>query len=474
MSLATLLVLIGAGVVLIALIVLLLAVQYRKVGPNEVLIISGGRKRTVTALDGTKRKVGYRHRLGGGTLVLPFLEKVDSLPMEVITLTVKTPEVLTHGGVPIMAEAMAQIKIGSSDAAIHQAAEQFLGLGKNGIRDVATSVVEGKMREVVGTMTVEQIYRGRQEFSTKVVQALKDDFEKMGLVMLSFALKDISDTQGYIDSLSRPQIAAAKRDAAIAQAETEKESVVKSSLARREAEVARLQAEALIAKAQWENEGKKAESQVLVNQRKAQADFSYELERFRLSQEIKKEEAKVRQIEKEEAIKTEQLEISRREKELDSTVLKPADARKYQIKAEAEAEEFRIQAEARGKAEALKLEGLAEAERVRQRGLAEAEAMAKKAQAWDKYNQAAVFETYMKVLPELARAVAEPLGKVDKIVVVGGDKGLGTTRITGQVAEILAQMPEVVKSLAGVDLKKFLQDKLTPEAKDDKHDKPAK
>jgi len=294
--------------------------------------------------------------------------------------------------------------------------------------------------------------------------------------MLSFSLKDISDTQGYIDSLSRPQIAAAKRDAAIVQAETEKESVVKSSLARREAEVARLQADALIAKAQWDNEAKKAESQVQVNQKKAQADFSYELERFRLSQDIKREEAKVRQIEKEEAIKTEQLEISRREKELDSTVLKPADARKYQIKAEAEAEEFRIQAEARGKSEAMKLEGLAEAECVRQRGLAEAEAMAKKAQAWDKYNQAAIFETYMKVLPELARAVAEPLGKVDKIVVVSGDKGLGTTRITGQVAEILAQMPEVVKSLAGVDLKKFLQDKLAPapESRDDKHDKPAK
>jgi flotillin len=474
MSLATLLVLIGAGVVLIALIILLLAVQYRKVGPNEVLIISGGRKRTITAIDGTKQKIGYRCRLGGGTLVLPFLERVDSLPMEVITLNVKTPEVLTHGGVPILAEASAQIKIGSSDAAVYQAAEQFLGLGKDGIRDVATSVVEGKMREVVGTMTVEQIYRGRQDFSAKVVQAIKADFEKMGLVMLSFSLKDISDTQGYIDALSRPQIAAAKRDAAIAQAETEKESVVKSSLARREAEVARLQADALIAKSQWDNEAKKAESQVAVNQRKAQADFSYELERFRLSQEIKKEEAKVKQIEKEEAIKTEQLEIARREKELDSTVLKPADARKYQIKAEAEAEEYRIQAEARGKAEAMKLEGLAEAERVRQYGLAEAEAMVKKAQAWDKYNQAAMFETYLKVLPELAKAVAEPLSKVDKIVVVSGDKGLGTTRITGQVAEILAQLPEVVKSLAGVDLKKFLQDKLAPESKDDKHDKPAK
>jgi len=326
------------------------------------------------------------------------------------------------------------------------------------------------MREIIGTMTVEQIYRGRQEFSSKVSEAIQSDFTKMGLVMLSYALKDISDSQGYIDSLSRPQIAAAKRDAAIAQAETEKDSIIKSSQARREAEVARLQADAQIAKAGWENEAKKAESQVLVNQKKAQADFSYELERFRLAQEIKKEEAKVKLIEKEEAVRIETAEISRKEKELDSNVLKPADARKYQIKAEADAEEYRIQAEARGKAEAMKLEGLADAERIKQKGLAEAEAMSKKAQAWEKYNQAAIFETYMKILPDLARAVAEPLSKVDKIVVVGGEKGLGTTRITGQVAEILAQLPEIVQSLAGVDLKKFLKDKLSPAA-DDKEKK---
>jgi flotillin len=324
------------------------------------------------------------------------------------------------------------------------------------------------MREVIGTMTVEQIYRGRQEFSDKVTIATRSDFSKMGLAMMSFALKDISDTQGYLDSLSKPQISAAKRDAAIAEAETEKEAIIKSSQARKEGEIARLAAEALIAKAQWENEAKKSESQVSVNKQKAQADFSYELERHRLSQEIKKEEAKVKLIEKEQAIQIEQFEIARKEKELESSVLKTADARKYQIKAEAEAEEYRIQAEAKGKAEALRLQGQVEAEQIKSKGLAEAEAMLKKAQAWDKYNQAAILEMYMKILPELARAVSEPLSKVDKIVVVGGDKNLGTTKITSQVAEVLAQMPEVVKSLTGVDLKKFLKDKLNPEEKEGK------
>jgi flotillin len=468
MNLTSWLILGGAIVLIIVLINVVMALGYRKVGPNEALIIAGGRKHTITLPDGTKRRVGYRYRLGGRVFVWPGMEKVFVLPMDIIPVSIRTPEVLTSGGVPIMAEASAQVKVDSSDETIQRAAEQFLGIGREGIRDVAVNVLEGKVREVIGGMSVEEIYRGRAEFSKRVAAAVKDDFHKMGLAMLSFALKDISDTQGYIDSLSKPQIAAAKRDAAIAQAETEKESIIKSSQARKEAEVARLQSEAQIAKAQWDNEAKKAESQVFVNTKKAQADFSYELERHRLNQDLKKEEAKVKQVEKEEAIKIEQLEIARKEKELEATVIKPADARKYQIKSEAEAEEYRIAAEAKGKSEALKLEGLAQADEIRAKGVAEAEAMMKKAQAWEKYTQAAVLDTYIKALPELARAVSEPLSKVDKIVIVGGDKELGTTKVTAQVAQVLAQMPEVVKSLTGADIREFLKSKLSPEVKDAK------
>jgi flotillin len=470
MTLISELIWIGIVVLILALMVFLLAKQYRKVGPNEVLIISGGRKRSVLAPDGTKVKIGYRYRLGGGTFVLPFLETVNILPMEAITVHIKTPEVLTHSGVPLMAEGVAQVKIDSSDNSIQLAAGQFLGVGKEGIRAVAETVLEGKMRAVMGTMTVEEIYKNRHEFSTKVNEATQSDFSRMGLTMMSFALRDIGDTQGYLDALGKPQIAAAKRDAAIAEAETEKESTIKSSEARKEGEIARLAAEALIAKAQWENEAKKAQSQVQVNERKAQADFAYEIERSRLSQDLKKEDAKVKLIEKQESIKIEELEIARREKELDASVIKPADARKYQMKAEAEAEEYRIQAEARAKADAKKLEGIAEAEKTKQLGLAEAEFMLKKAQAWEKYNQAAILEMYLKMLPDLAKSVSEPLSKVDKIVVIGGEKSLGTTKITSQVAEILAQMPDVVKSLTGVDLKEYLKKKLAPKEKEEKEE----
>lgn len=467
MTFVSISILIGIIIVILVLLSILIAKQYRKVGPNEVLIISGGRKRSILQPDGTKRKVGYRYRLGGGTFVWPFLETVDILPIDVINLSIKIPEVLTYGGILIMADASAQVKINSDENSIRLAAEQFLGTGKDGIRDISSTILEGKTRAVIGTMTVEDIYRGRGEFADKVIKSVENEFYRMGLTLISFALKEISDTQGYLDALGKPQIAAAKRDATIAEAETEKEAVIKSSAARKEGEVARLNADALIAKAQWENEAKKAESQAQVNQKKARADFAYELERSCLNQDIKREEAKVKLIEKEESIKLETLEITRREKELDSSVIKPADARKYQIKAEAEAEGFRIQTEAKGKSEALMLEAKAEAEKIKQKGLAEAEIMLRKANAWEKYNQAAILEIYLKSLPELARAVSEPLSKVDKIILVGGDKGTGATKITSQVADILAQMPDVVESLTGIDLKKYFKEKLTPEKKEE-------
>jgi len=458
---------IGIIIIILVLVSFLISKQYRKVGPNEVLIISGGRKKAISEPDGTKRRVGYRTRLGGGTFVWPFLETVDILPIDVINLSIRTPEVLTNGGILILAEASAQVKVNSNEESIRLASEQFLGAGRDGIRDVSATILDGKMRAVIGTMTVEDIYRGRQIFADNVIKSVEAEFTRLGLTLISFALKEISDNQGYLDALGKPYIAAAKRDAAIAEAETEKEAVIKSSEARKEGEVARLSAEALIAKTQWENEAKKAASQVDVNKKKAQSDYAYELERFRLNQDIKREEGKVKFIEKQEAIKIEELETKRREKELDSSVIKPADARKYQMKAEAEAEEFRIQAEAKGKAEAIKLEGLAEAEKTRQQGLAESETMMKRAQACKEYNQAAMLEMYLNTLPELAKAVAEPLSKIDKIVLVGGDKGTGATKITSQVADVLAQMPEVVESLTGIDIKKYFQEKFKTEDKDE-------
>jgi flotillin len=459
MALTHLLILIGAIVVVLALVILGLAKQYKKVGPNEVLIISGGRKRTVEEPDGTKRQIGYRMHIGGGTFVMPLIERAEVLPLEVLTVTIKTPEVLTAQGVHIIAEAAAQVKVGSGEYAIRTAAEQFLATGTQGIKDVGYHILEGCMRATIGASTVEQIYQNREEFNNKVMQAASDDFTRMGLAVLSFALKDISDTQGYLESLGKPRIAQVKTEAAVAEAEANKDAAIKAAMARKEGDIVKFQAEADIASASRDYELKRAEFQTAINQKKAQADISYELERQRMHQQMKKEEYKVRLIEKEEAIKVEEKESLRKEKELESTVKKTADARKYQVQADAEAESYRLEQEAKGRAVARKLEGTTEAELTKVQGEAEAEAMRRKAESWAEYNQAAIYEMLIEKLPDLARAVSEPLSKVDKIVMVGGgqDGSLGASRISAEVARVLAQLPTIIETLGGVDLKKLLE-----------------
>ncbi|UCC81112.1 MAG: flotillin [Candidatus Zixiibacteriota bacterium] len=446
MDLTTLLILIGVVAVIIIFILVLLSKQYRKVGPNEVLIISGGRKRTVVDPDGTRRKIGYRMHIGGGTLVLPFLETARVLPLEVYTLDLLSNEAITAKGIQVNAVGQAQIKIGGDEASIRLAAEQFLGKGEEGIRDVATKILEGHMRAALGTMSVEELFQKRGEFSSLVKQSATKDFDRMGLDMLSFSLKDLSDTSGYIEALGKPRIAEAKSEATVAEANAEKEATIKAAEARKEADIAKFKAETEIASANREYELKRTEYQAAVNEKKASADLTYELERQKMNQKLKKEEYQVRLIEKEEAIKLEEKEIQRKEKELESTVKKQADARKYQVMAETEAEQYRLGAQAKAKAEAIKLEGEAEAD-----------IMKKKAVSYSEYNQAAVYEMLIKIMPELARAVSEPLSKVDKIVMVDSGGGGGASKLTKQVADVLAQLPAVVESLSGVDLKKLIE-----------------
>jgi flotillin len=445
MDLVSSLIVIGVIVLAVVLILILLSKQYRKVGPNEVLIISGGRKRTITDPDGSKRKIGYRMHIGGGTLVLPFLESAQVLPLEVYTLDLQSNEAITARGIQVNAHGQAQIKIGGDENSIRLAAEQFLGKGDQGIKDIAGEILEGHMRAALGTMTVEELFQKRQELAVKVKKAVENEFKLMGLHILSFSLKDISDTTGYIEALGKPRIAQARSEAAVAEAEAERDATVSASNARKDADIAKFRAESEIAAANKDYELKRAEYQASVNQKKASADLSYELERQKINQQLKKEEYAVRIVEKEAAIKLEEKEILRKEKELESTVIKQADARKYQIQTDAEAEAFRFQSEAKVKAEAIRLEGEAEAE-----------TMKKKALSYAHYNEAAIYEMLISIMPELARAVSEPLSKVEKIVMVDSGNGGGASKITKQVADVLAQLPTVVESLSGVDLKKLI------------------
>jgi flotillin len=457
MSVTSLIIIIAVAVVVVALILFAISKQYRNVGPNEVLIISGGRKRTVTEPDGTKRRIGYRTHIGGGTFVLPFVESAQVLPLDVISMSIKTPEVLTAQGVHIIAEGSSQVKVKGDDYSIRLAAENFLGKGSEGIRSIASEILEGHMRATLGSMTVEDLYRKRDEFARRVEDASKNDFDALGLGVIAFALKDFSDTQGYLAALGKPRIAQVKRDAAVAEAETDMDASIKSSEARKQGEIAKLKAEAEIARANRDYETQRAEFQADVNLKRAKADMSYDLERHRMNQQIKKEEYKVRLVEKEEGIKVEEQEIVRREMELEATVKKAADAKNYQIMKEADAESYRLALMEKGKTLAAKNHGLADAEIIKAKGEAEAEAMERKAQSYLKYNEAAVYHMFIEKLPDLARAVSEPLSKVEKIVMVDGGSGSsGASRLTGSVAQILAQLPTVVESLSGVDLKEFM------------------
>ncbi len=439
--------------VVVVLLVVLWAVNYRKVGPNQVLVISG-RTSTVVEPDGRARKVGYRLQVGGGTFVMPFMETVDTFPLEVLSITLKCPDALVGQGVLLTAEAQGQAKASSDDVLLHRAVENFLSRGASGMSDVAREVLEGHMRAILGGLTVEEIYGDREEFARRVREAAEGDFARLGLDLVSFSLKDISDSQGYIQALGARRIAEVKRDAVMAQAETERDATINAAMARKEGDVARLKAEAELAEATRDFEMQRADFQAAVNAKRARADVAYDMERAKLDLDLKRGEYQVRLAEKELATQVEEKEALRREKELEANVRRPADAMLYQAKAEAEADAYRKELDAKGKAAGVRLIGVSEAEAISARGKAEAEAMRVKALAWKDYTNAGLTEMVIKSLPDLARAVSEPLSKVEKIVMVGDANG--APKLTGQVASVLAQLPTVVESLTGVDLKDLL------------------
>lgn len=462
MSLTTLVVIV-AVLAIVAGFIIWMTRQYRKVGPNEVLVISG-RRSTIVTPDGTKQEIGYRFRIGGGTFVNPFTEQSQTMPIEVVSVTVRTPEVLSKDGIPILSESSAQVKIDASEYSIYLATQNFMGGGTEAIREVAQTVLEGKVREAIGGMTVTELYQNRREFAERVHNAVVRDFGSMGLVMISFALKDLTDTQGYLDALSKPMVAAAKRDAIVKQAEYDRDAAIYAAQAKKEADIAKLAADAEVAGRNWKNEELKANSQINVSKVRAQADTAYEVERFRLLQAVKQEEYKVKLIETQEQAKVQAEEILRKEKELEATVIKPSLARQQQVRVEADAEHYRMLKEAEAKAQVREKENAIEADRIRSLGASEADAMKEKAKAFEQYNQAAMYQMIVDILPELTKNVAEPLSRIDKITLIGGTDGkIGTSQITGQVADVLSQVPEVVKSLTGVDLAKYLREKLAGE-----------
>jgi flotillin len=469
------------GIVFVVFVFMMVwASRYTKVGPNQVLVVSGRQYKMVDA-DGSQHTRGFRIVKGGGTFVFPVIEKVDILSLELLTIDVQTPEVYTSKGVPVKVDGVAQIKVKGDDVSIATAAEQFLSKDTAAIMNIAMQTMEGHLRAILGTMTVEEIYQNRDAFAQKVQEVAAGDMANMGLGIVSFTIRDIRDAQGYLDALGKPRIAQVKRDAQIAQAEADRDAMIKSSQATQAGQEAKFAADTKIAEAQRDYQSNVAQYQAAVNQKKAEADLAYDLQKFKTGQLVKAEEVQVQIIEKQKQIELQQQEIQRKQRELEANVQKPADAERYRVETLANATKFQLETEAAGAASAAKAKGfasadvakatgIAEAEANKARGLAEAavieaqgaataEAMKLKAESFKQYNQAAVIEMIVRMLPDVAGRISEPLAKMDKMVIInsGNGPGGGASKVTGDVTQIIAQLPPVLESLTGVKFEKLLE-----------------
>src|SRR3954453_6425356 len=405
-----------AGLLLIAFAIW--AHQYTKVGPNEVLVISGRRK-------------GYRIVRGGGTYVWPFREKVQRLSLELMQFDVRSAETYTMHGVSVQVDGVCMVKANPADEGIEHAATQFLSRGREDIVRTAMQAAEGHLRGAIGALSIEDIYRERQRLVAGVRTLAGPDLQSMGLDIVSLTIRNVSDKQGYLEALGRPRTAQVKRDAIRGEAEAE-----------REAKAARYEADLAIEASRRDYETERARFKAEGRKAAAEADLSYELQRAITRQQVRAEELKVEIIERQKAIELMQTEVERRKRELEAEIVERPLARAREITAEAEASREELAALGAGEADALRL-----------KGLAEAEAMAAKAASWGDYNEAAITDRVLSILPELAAAVSAPLAQTEKIVMIGGNgDGPGASKITRDVANIMAEMPELLEALTGMKL----------------------
>jgi flotillin len=477
MSILIILALAGGGLFAAAA---LLVTCYRKVGPNEVLIVSGRTGRYADPVTGETHEKSFRIYHGGGTLVVPFKERVDVMSVELMTLEIRTPEFFTKFGVPIVVDGIAQIKVRSDDlGALATAAEMFLSKSEAEMNDIAHQMMQGHLRAVISTMPFEEIHASPEAFAEQVQRLTAADLANMGIQVVSFTIREVRDPSGFLQALGRPQLAEVQKNAELGEALAAKESTmgragaereakVSSAAAQREAKLAQIASEVAVADATAQKECRLHELGSRVAEAKASSDLAYDLSAAREQRRVMQEQLALRG-----------LEIERREKELALEVERPAQAERRRIETLAEAQRVKRREEAEAEAEATRLTGLADAEVIRQRGAAEAEAaramalaeaeglsaklhaeaegMREKAEAWQRYSDAALGQLLIERLPEIASAVAAPLSKIDRIVLVGGESGsAGVEKVTGSVAKVMAQVPAVVEGLSGIDLSSLL------------------
>ncbi|HZS90244.1 MAG TPA: SPFH domain-containing protein [Chloroflexota bacterium] len=447
---------------------------YRKVGPNRALIVYG--------------RGGTKVLVGGGTVVVPLFQKADEFNLELMSFDVAPNYLLyTNQGIPVKVEAITQLKVENEDEKIKRAANQFLSKTEDDREMMVRQVMEGHLRGIVGQLTVEQLVKDPEMVSARMRETVAADLDKLGLEVVSFTLKDVADESGYIENMSRPEIARNKQMAEIAeaeasrnvtmrQAETQRESAQAKAKADQDRVLAETLSKAKQAEAERDLEVKQAEYAATISQQKAQADRAYDIQSSITQQRLVEETTKVSLIQKQQEVKVQQAEAERRAAELLATMQRQAEADSERIRILAEAEQRRavIEAEGRAKAvrqqaeaeaaairargeaeaDALKMKGLAEAEALRAKGLAEAEARQKQVEALNVQGQAAIVDSALKVLPQVAASLFEAYGRIGNVTyVASGAQGEGvTSRITQEVVGMVPLLGAVFESTTGMKL----------------------
>src|ERR1700720_4532738 len=449
-------VIVGLMVLCVALLTSFTASLYRKAGPHEALIVYGFR--------------GTRIVKGHGTVIFPMVEMFHQLSLELMSFDVAPMQDLyTKQGVAVTVEAVAQIKVKSDLESIQTAAEQFLTKTPDQRESLIRLVMEGHLRGIIGQLTVEQIVKEPEMVGERMRSTCAADMNKMGLEVVSFTLKEVRDKNEYITNMGRPDIARIKRDAEVAAAEADRDIAIKRAESQRAAAVAKAQADQERVAAETASLTKQAEAERDLDIKKAsfleatkkaqaQADKAYEIETNVQQQQVIMEAVRVQQVEREAQVKVQEAEIARRERELIATVLKGAEIERHRTETLAEAERQRLIKEAEGRASATRAQGEAEAEIIFKKGEAEAKAMNVKAEAYQEYNQAAVFDKLITGMPDIVRALAEPLSKVDKVTIVstGNGDAAGSYKLTGDITKIAAQVPALFEALSGMQMSELL------------------
>ncbi|MBQ1482953.1 MAG: flotillin family protein [Erysipelotrichaceae bacterium] len=440
--------------VLIVLAVLaMILTGYVKASPDVAVIISGLRK--------TPRVL-----IGRAGIKIPFLEKVDHLHLGQISVDIKTDTYIpTNDFINVKVDAIAKVRVDTSDEGMLKAERNFLNKTPEEIALELQDSLQGNMREIIGTLDLKTINTDRDSFSDQVMAKASKDMEKLGIEILSCNIQNVIDENGLINDLGMDNTSKIKKDAQIAKAEADRDVAIAKARADKAANDARVEAETQIAQRNNELAIKQAELKLQSDKKLAMADAAYEIETQEQEKTIQTAtiNAQIAKAERESELKLKEVEV--RQHELAAAIEKEADAKKYASEKEAEANLIRMKKEAEAKkylaqmeAEAIEAKGKAEAQAIREKGLAEAQAMEKKAEAYQKYNGAAMAEMMIRIMPELAAQIAKPISAIDKVTIYDSGNGQsGVSQVSANMPVIMKQVFDTMSEATGVDLREIMK-----------------